>query len=357
MANSSSFGGTVKLSGESEYIKALKNISSNLKVVSSELKLATTEFTNNGQKVGDLRSKNEVLNQKLKEEQSIIKTCASAIKDFTDQQTRNKNEIDKLRSSLDNEKQALDKMKNSTTASSVEITKQEKLVADLSKELTKAETTYDANNRKINDYKVKMSEAQSSCSNLSKEINDNNAVLSKAKNNIKDNAKSVKDFSTEEDNAGQSTLKLGDLIKANLISEGIVAGIKGLASKIKELGKAMIDVGKSAISNFGNYEQLIGGVETLFKDSSWVVERYAREAYETAGLSANEYMETVTSFSASLLQSLNGDTAKSAEVANMAITDMADNANKMGTSMESIQNAYQGFAKQNYTMLDNLKLG
>lgn len=102
---------------------------------------------------------------------------------------------------------------------------------------------------------------------------------------------------------------------------------------------------------------MVGGVETLFKDSSGTVLKYANNAYKTAGLSANEYMETVTSFSASLLQSLDGDTAKAAEKADLAITDMSDNANKMGTSMESIQTAYQGFAKQNYTMLDNLKLG
>lgn len=102
---------------------------------------------------------------------------------------------------------------------------------------------------------------------------------------------------------------------------------------------------------------MVGGVETLFKDSSGTVLKYANNAYKTAGLSANEYMETVTSFSASLLQSLDGDTAKAAEKADLAITDMSDNANKMGTSMESIQTAYQGFAKQNYIMLDNLKLG
>ena len=113
----------------------------------------------------------------------------------------------------------------------------------------------------------------------------------------------------------------------------------------------------TAVNNYAEYEQLVGGVETLFKTSSDKVMGYAENAYKTAGLSANEYMETVTSFSASLLQSLDGDTAAAAEKANLAITDMADNANKMGTSMESIQNAYQGFAKQNYTMLDNLKLG
>ena len=114
---------------------------------------------------------------------------------------------------------------------------------------------------------------------------------------------------------------------------------------------------KDALNNYAEYEQLVGGVDTLFKDSSAKVQEYAANAYKTAGLSANEYMDTVTSFSASLLQSLGGDTEAAADMANVAITDMSDNANKMGTDMASIQNAYQGFAKQNYTMLDNLKLG
>lgn len=114
---------------------------------------------------------------------------------------------------------------------------------------------------------------------------------------------------------------------------------------------------KSAVNNYAEYEQLVGGVETLFKGSADKVQEYAANAYKTAGMSANEYMSTVTGFSASLLQSLGGDTDKAAEYANQALTDMSDNANKMGTSMEMIQNAYQGFAKQNYTMLDNLKLG
>lgn len=114
---------------------------------------------------------------------------------------------------------------------------------------------------------------------------------------------------------------------------------------------------KSSLEQYAEYEQLVGGVDTLFKQSADIVQQYADNAYKTAGMSANEYMDTVTSFSASLLQGLGGDTAKAAEVANKAITDMSDNANKMGTSMQMIQNAYQGFAKQNYTMLDNLKLG
>lgn len=353
----SSFGGTVKLTGESEYVKALRNINSNLKAVSSELKLTSTEFVNNGNKIGDLRTKNDALNKKLQEEQNIVKTCTEAIKDFTDQQTKNKNEIDKLKTSLNSEQQVLEKMKNSTTATSAEISKQEKVVADLSKELKQAETSYDSNNRKINDYTIKLNSAKSECSNLSTEIRNNNTILSKAKDNMTDNAKSVKEFSDEEEKASKNTLTLGDLIKGNLISEGIIAGFKGLVNSVKALGSAMLEVGKSALSSYSEYEQLVGGVDTLFEESSKTVQDYANNAYKTAGMSANEYMSTVTSFSASLLQSLNGDTAKSAEVADMAITDMADNANKMGTSMEMIQNAYQGFAKQNYTMLDNLKLG
>lgn len=116
-------------------------------------------------------------------------------------------------------------------------------------------------------------------------------------------------------------------------------------------------MGTQALNSVADLEQNIGGVETLFKDSANTVVENANNAFKTAGMSANEYMSTVTSFSASLLQGLGGDTEEAAKIANTAIVDMSDNANKMGTSMELIQNAYQGFAKQNYTMLDNLKLG
>lgn len=139
---------------------------------------------------------------------------------------------------------------------------------------------------------------------------------------------------------------------------GKTAGI-GLGASIKKviaaagIGAAL----KSAITEGANLQQSLGGIETLFKGSADKVIKNAENAFMTAGLSANDYMETVTGFSASLLQGMAGDTDKAADVADMALTDMADNANKMGTSMEFIQNAYQGFAKQNYTMLDNLKLG
>lgn len=181
-------------------------------------------------------------------------------------------------------------------------------------------------------------------------------------------------------------------------TEQVKGAFKGLGSVVKATGAAMaaavaaagaaaVKLGKEIVSSYADYEQLVGGVETLFGASGKSIEEYAASvgksvaevtssgeydklisaqnavmenaanAYKTAGMSANEYMETVTGFSASLISSLGGDTQKAAEYADMAITDMADNANKMGSDMESIQNAYQGFAKQNYTMLDNLKLG
>ena len=141
-------------------------------------------------------------------------------------------------------------------------------------------------------------------------------------------------------------------------SAGTSLGLSIAAAAAVSLAAAGIGkVISASIMEGADLQQSMGGIETLFKSSADKVKGYAAEAYRTAGLSANDYMETVTSFSASLLQSLGGDTSKAADTANMALTDMSDNANKMGTSMELIQNAYQGFAKQNYTMLDNLKLG
>ena len=138
----------------------------------------------------------------------------------------------------------------------------------------------------------------------------------------------------------------------------IIGGIgKATAAVVAAGAIAVGSLVAASVKAFANYEQMVGGVETLFKGSSSTVQAYAQNAYKTAGLSANQYMSTITGFSASLLQGLGGDTKKAAEIGNMAVTDMADNANKMGTSMEMIQNAYQGFAKDNFTMLDNLKLG
>lgn len=188
-------------------------------------------------------------------------------------------------------------------------------------------------------------------------LNEATATLNKMQSELRNASSGVEELGDDMREGSEKALSFGDVLKANIASDFIVSGIKAMASAIKEATAALVDLGKQSIMGFAEQEQLIGGVETLFKESSAQVQQYANEAYKTAGLSANQYMETVTSFSASLLQSLGGDTAAAAQRADQAITDMSDNANKMGTDMTSIQNAYQGFAKANYTMLDNLKLG
>lgn len=170
-----------------------------------------------------------------------------------------------------------------------------------------------------------------------------------------DNGKANQAIGETGDHASKMASTLGTAF--NKAGKFAVAAGKVIAKGLAVSSVAMGKLISSAVESYAEYEQLVGGVETLFKDSGNKVMQYAQEAYKTAGLSANEYMSTVTSFSASLLQSMGGDTAKSAEIADMAIRDMSDNANKMGTDMGAIQNAYMGFAKQNYTMLDNLKLG
>lgn len=172
-------------------------------------------------------------------------------------------------------------------------------------------------------------------------------------------------------NTLNSTLKSSMSEAQNTVSSGssgiskVLGGIGSVAGTVAKTvgagmavaGTAVVAMGKSAVSAYADYEQLVGGVETLFKDSASTVIENASKAYTTAGLSANEYMETVTSFSASLLQSLGNDTVKASQKADMAITDMSDNANKMGSDIETLKTAYAGFAKGQFMLLDNLKLG
>mgnify|MGYP001851608983 FL=1 len=167
------------------------------------------------------------------------------------------------------------------------------------------------------------------------------------------------EFNGDTKNLDKDINGISGKVQSGLGKLGSIAGtaMKGVSVAVGAAATAIGGLVTASVNAYAEYEQLVGGVDTLFKNSSQKLQSYADEAYKTAGMSANEYMSTVTSFSASLLQSLGGDTEKAADYANQAVIDMSDNANKMGTSMELIQNAYQGFAKQNYTMLDNLKLG
>ena len=204
------------------------------------------------------------------------------------------------------------------------------------------------NDKRTQALTVQYNKAQVELNNLEREFKDNEKAAHDVSRGYDDAGNKLDEFGNAADKNDAKFEKLGGTLKGIGVAVGAV---------VVAAGAAAVALGKEAVSAFADYEQLVGGVDTLFKDSSAAVQGYANNAFKTAGLSANEYMETVTSFSASLIQSLGGDTEKAAKYADMAITDMSDNANKMGTDMGSLQNAYQGFAKQNYTMLDNLKLG
>ena len=204
-----------------------------------------------------------------------------------------------------------------------EIDEQTTKIDTLRKALQNAATSFGENDRRTQNWQIQLNNAEAALNDMNRELDENE--------------KAIKEGGKAAEESGSKFEGFGKVLK----TVGVALGAVAVAA-----GAAAVKLGKEVIAAYADYEQLVGGVDTLFKDSSQEIQRYAANAYKTAGLSANEYMETVTGFSASLIQSLGGDTEKAAKYADMAITDMS-----------SIQNAYQGFAKQNYTMLDNLKLG
>lgn len=244
-------------------------------------------------------------------------------------------------------------MKAVTSAFDVDNDSQKKLAAQsdvLNRQLEVQQQRLGEVQKALDYAKANYSENSSEVQRWQQALNNATTDVNRTKKQLNELETGVEGVGDAMDGAGQKTSIFGDVLKANLLGNAIVSGVKAVASGIKSLISG-------AIEGYGEYEQLVGGVETLFGSSADTVIKKAENAYKTAGLSANAYMETVTSFSASLLQSMGNDTEAAAKKADLAITDMSDNANKMGTDMQSIQNAYQGFAKQNYTMLDNLKLG
>lgn len=244
-------------------------------------------------------------------------------------------------------------MKAVTSAFDVDNDSQKKLAAQsdvLNRQLEVQQQRLGEVQKALDYAKANYSENSSEVQRWQQALNNATTDVNRTKKQLNDLETGVEDVGDAMDGAGQKTSVFGDVLKANLLGGAIVSGIKAVASGIKSLISG-------AIKGYGKSEQLVGGVETLFGSSADTVIKNAENAYKTAGLSANAYMETVTSFSASLLKSMGNDTEAASKKADQALTDMSDNANKMGSDMQSIQNAYQGFAKQNYTMLDNLKLG
>ena len=333
-----SFGGSVKLTGESEYRKALSQITQSLRVVSSEMKSVSSAYGTNDADTKALANQSKQLSNALNQQKTALQNLKSQLSSMESEYKKTQTSHKALVSQYEQEKAKLAEIGKTLGTSSAEYKAQQKVVANLEAEVQKSSKTLDTQTKAINNMRIQTANAETTVNNT---------------------AKAIDKLGTETEDTSKALQKAGDGftvfkgVVADLASSAIQKAIEG----VKKLGTAIVDVGKQAVSSYADYQQLVGGVETLFKDSAGVVQDYANNAYKTAGLSANAYMETVTSFSASLLQGLGGDTAKAAKIADMAIIDMSDNANKMGTSMEMIQNAYQGFAKDNFTMLDNLKLG
>ncbi len=314
---SNTFGGTVRLDGESEYRKALSNISAQLKVFSTDLTKVTEIYGKNNDSMEGNAKKSEILNERLKTQKERVSVLSSA--------------------------------------------------------LEQAQEQFGENDKRTLQWKASLNQAETEVVKTEKEIDKLSDGVDENTDDLKENTSAVKTSESGWTSWGQTLADLRTKV------------IEGAFKAIKNLTGAMVDIGKQALENYGEFQQLEGGVKTLFGTEAESLEEYAKSvgkstseckaeyesllraqqqvfndannAYKDAGMSANEYMNTVTSFSASLISSLNGDREAAAKASKQAITDMADNANKMGTSLSSIQSAYQGFAKQNYTMLDNLKLG
>lgn len=293
------FGLKIGLEGEKEFKKALTEINQSFKVLGSEMKVVQSQFDKNDNSVEALTARNQVLNKEIEAQKQKIETLRQA--------------------------------------------------------LANASESFGENDRRTQNWQIQLNNATAALNDMERELDRNNAALDDAEREMDDVADSADDLEEELDDAGDAAddsegkfSKLGGTLKTVGIAMGAV---------VTAAAAAAVSLGKAVVEAYGEYEQLVGGIDTLFKDSSASLQEYANNAYKTAGMSANDYMSTVTSFSASLISSLGGDTEEAVKYADMAITDMADNANKMGTDIGLIQNAYQGFAKQNYTMLDNLKLG
>lgn len=293
------FGLKIGLEGEKEFKKALTEINQSFKVLGSEIKLVESQFSKNDSSAEALAARHRVL---------------------TDQVEAQRKKVEMLKQALAN-----------------------------------AAESFGENDRRTQAWQIQLNNAQAALNGMERELADNESAMDALGKEMDDTGDSADDLEEELDDAGDAAddseskfSKLGGTLKTVGVAMGAVVAAAAAAA---------VSLGKAVVEAYGEYEQLVGGIDTLFKDSSAMMQEYASNAYKTAGMSANDYMSTVTSFSASLIQSLGGDTEAAVKYADMAITDMADNANKMGTDIGLIQNAYQGFAKQNYTMLDNLKLG
>lgn len=347
--------------------KAMQEAKRSIKIANAEFKTATAGMDRWSKSTTGLEAKLKQLNTTLPQQKKILTDLEKQYDITAKNMGENSKEAVDLKVKIEEQRATIVKTETN-------ISKYNDQLDQMQKEQAESETAYGKLNKTIEEQQSKVDDLKAAYKNAVVQYGENSAEakslaseIERLSSELADNKRKMDDAEKSADNLDKSIDEVGDSAEeaanggftvlkgamANLVADGISKAIDGL----KQLAGKVIEVGKQSIGNYANYEQLVGGVETLFGKSADIVEGYADRAYKTAGLSANNYMETVTSFSASLLQGLNGDTAKAAKIADQAILDMSDNANKMGTDISSLQNAYQGFAKGNFTMLDNLKLG
>lgn len=262
-----------------------------------------------------------------------------------------------LAASFDEESDAVDKNAKTTKLLQSQIENQKNAVAKLTEMHEKYVAAYGEGDTKTLKFAESLAKAQTKLYGMENELRKSNEELEGFATGSDEAETNVKELGEEEERTTKKTSIFGETLKAALSKDAIMGALNAIKDGMMQIGKAAVDFGKQVVMSYADFEQLEGGVKKLFGDDAIAVINNAQNAFKTAGMSANEYMETVTSFSASLISSLGGDTAEAARLADRAIQDMSDNANTFGTDMQSIQNAYQGFAKGQYTMLDNLKLG
>lgn len=358
----------------SDLKKGIQEASRQIKLANAEFKAAASGMDDWSKSADGLSKKIGQLETVLDAQKKILDSYQKQLALISDEYGENSKEADEMRIRIANQQAVvngtakelekyhgiLKELRGEQEKSAEGTEKQSRAYDDLKESMEGQQKRLDDLKDEYKQVVIEQGKNSDSAKALAKEIDDLSGELASNQKAMENADKAADDLDHTLDDVGDSAKRAGDggftVLKgalANLVSKGFELAI----SAAKKLGEEIVELGKQSIANYAEYEQLTGGVETLFKESSKQVQKYAKDAYKTAGMSANEYMDTVTGFSASLLQGLGGNTEEAAKIANQAIVDMSDNANKMGSDIKSIQNAYQGFAKQNYNMLDNLKLG
>ena len=336
---------------------AMADAKRSISLANAEFKTATAGMDKWQHSTTGLEAKIRQLNATLPQQKQILAQLEQQYKLTAANMGEGSAEAQRLKIQIENQKAAIAKTEASIDRYSTNLSKMESANNSLTQTISKQESKLGSLKTAYVDAVAQYGEGSDEAKELANQIESLSKELADNKAKAQEASKAADQLDHTLDEVGESAddaeKEVKDLDGGFTVLKGTIANlaaqaVTGLINGFKKLGSEIIEVGKQAYNSYSQYEQLVGGVETLFGEASSEVQKYASEAYKTAGMSANAYMETVTSFSATLLQGLNGDTAKAAKIADMAIVDMADNANKMGTSMELLQNAYQGFAKQNF---------